>query len=148
MDQGIIQCFKAHYQAKYIQCAIGHYDARVTPSKIYDINQLQAMQLADIAWHEVDTTTIQHCWHKAGILPTMDPSKSILTPPTIPITSLLHPPSNPDPIAAVEDLLKSALDDLEETGILQCVHRMDIEDLLNLAKETQMMEVTTDNEIC
>lgn len=50
MDQGIIRCFKAHYCAEYIQCAIGHYDAGITPSKIYDIDQLEAMQLADIAW--------------------------------------------------------------------------------------------------
>ena len=58
MDQGIIRCFKAHYRAKYIQRAIHRYDANITPSEIYDINQLQAMRLADLAWHEVDTTTI------------------------------------------------------------------------------------------
>ena len=43
MDQGIIQCFKAHYQASFIKCAIDKYDACITPSEIYDINQLQAM---------------------------------------------------------------------------------------------------------
>jgi hypothetical protein len=50
MDQGIIRCFKAHYCARYIQHAIDHYDTGVTPSEIYDINQLQAMRLADAAW--------------------------------------------------------------------------------------------------
>ena len=40
MDQGIIRCFKAHYRANFIQRAIDHYDAGVTPSEIYDINQL------------------------------------------------------------------------------------------------------------
>jgi len=72
MDQGIIRCFKAHYRARFIQQAISCYDEGVTPSEIYDINQLQAIWLADLAWHKVDTTTIRNCWHKAGILPTMD----------------------------------------------------------------------------
>jgi hypothetical protein len=71
MDQGIIRCFKAHYRKKYIECAINCYDTGITPSEIYDIDQLQAMHLADAAWHEVDTTTIRHCWQKAGILPAM-----------------------------------------------------------------------------
>ena len=49
--------------------AISCYDSRTTPSEIYDINQLEAMWLADAAWQEVDATTIQHYWMKAGILP-------------------------------------------------------------------------------
>ena len=51
LDQGIIKCFKAHYHARYIQQAIDHYDTGVTPSEIYDIDQLEAMWLTDIAWH-------------------------------------------------------------------------------------------------
>ena len=42
-DQGIIRCFKAHYQKWFIQRAINHYDEGITPAEIYDINQLQAM---------------------------------------------------------------------------------------------------------
>jgi hypothetical protein len=49
-DQGIICCFKAHYRARFIQRAIDHYDEGITPADIYEINQLQAMQLADLAW--------------------------------------------------------------------------------------------------
>jgi hypothetical protein len=30
------------------------------------------MCLADFAWHEVDTTIIRNCLHKAKILPNMD----------------------------------------------------------------------------
>ena len=55
---------KTHYCTKYIKCALDYYDTSVTPSKIYDIDQLQAMWLADMAWHEVDTTTIRNCWKK------------------------------------------------------------------------------------
>ncbi len=110
MDQGIIRCFKAHYRAKYIQRAIERYNADVTPSAIYDINQLQAMRLADLAWHEVDTTTIRHCWRKAGILPDTGPSESV-PQPSVPISSLLHTPSyDQDPIATVENELRHALD--------------------------------------
>ena len=69
MDQGIIKSFKAQYHAQYIERAINCYDAGVTPSAIYDINQLEAMQLAHNAWHKVDVDTIRHCWCKANILP-------------------------------------------------------------------------------
>ena len=92
MDQGIIRCFKAHYHARFIQRAISHYDAGVNPSEIYDTNQLQAMQLADLAWHKMDTITIRNCWHKAGILPTMD--SFVPAQPTVLISSLLHAPSH------------------------------------------------------
>ena len=43
MDQGIIQCFKAHYHAKFIQGATDRYDRGVTPAEIYNIDQLQGM---------------------------------------------------------------------------------------------------------
>ena len=49
-DQGIIWCFKAHYCSRFIQRAINLYDEGITPLKIYDINQLQAMRIADAAW--------------------------------------------------------------------------------------------------
>jgi hypothetical protein len=147
MDQGIIRCFKAHYHSKYIQCTINCYDAGTTPSEVYNINQLQAMRLADLAWREVDATTIRHCWHKAGILPTMyypGPAQ-----PAVPISSLLHAnPHDLDPITTAEDELRLALDDLEATGILQSKNRMGIEALLNPPEESQMMEAMTDEEIC
>jgi len=57
-DQGIICCFKAHYRMKFIQHTIDCYDEGITPSQIYEINQLQAMHIADLAWREVDTMTI------------------------------------------------------------------------------------------
>jgi hypothetical protein len=79
----------------------------------------------------------------------MDPSESMLAPPTVPISSLLRAPSpNQDPIAAIVDELRFALDDLEETGALQSQNRMDIEALLNPPEESQMMDGTTDEEIC
>ncbi|KIK75251.1 hypothetical protein PAXRUDRAFT_786828, partial [Paxillus rubicundulus Ve08.2h10] len=56
--QGIIHCFKAHYQAKFIHCSIDLYRAGIIPTHVYDINQLEAMCLADETWNEVDTTMI------------------------------------------------------------------------------------------
>lgn len=150
MDQGIIRCFKAHYRAKFIQRAIGRYDAGITPSEIYDINQLQAMRLADLAWHEVDTTTIRNCWHKAGILPAMD--SFVPAQPTVPISSLLYTPSrhshDQTPAMAIENELRCALDDLEATGVLQSENRVDVEALLNPPEESWMMGVTAEEEIC
>ena len=74
------------------------------------------MHLAQQAWQEVNTTTIQHCWQKANILPEMTDT-TLLTQPTLPITSLIH---LQDPIAAAEDEVITALDELESTGALQC----------------------------
>ncbi|THU82995.1 DDE-domain-containing protein [Dendrothele bispora CBS 962.96] len=42
-DQGIIRCFKAHYRRRYVQRSIDRYDSGITPSNIYDIDQLGAM---------------------------------------------------------------------------------------------------------
>jgi hypothetical protein len=147
MDQGIIRCFKAHYRASFIERAIDKYDAGVTPSEIYDINQLQAMRLADTAWREVDATTIRNCWRKSGILPSMPPPAAVQ--PAIPISSLINPTAGQrDPIANAEKRVQSALDDLVSTGALQCDNRMNIEALLNPAAEAQNLDETTDEEIC
>jgi hypothetical protein len=80
---------KACYHSKYIHHAVDCYKANVTPSQIYELDQLDAMQLAHTVWKDVDTTTIWNCWHKAGILPdALFPSSSSL-PPTILISSLI-----------------------------------------------------------
>lgn len=146
-DQGIIRCFKAHYRATFIQRAINRYDEGITPAEIYDIDQLQAMRLADLAWREVDTTTIRNCWLKAGILPDID-SPATSTAPLIPISSLLHDsPSEIDPVAHAEKQVEAALDDLVATGALQKSNRMDIESLLNPAGESYVLMEGSDREI-
>ena len=148
MDQGIIGSFKARYRAKYFQWAINRYERGITPSDMYNIDQLQAMRLANIAWDDVDTTTIRNCWRKAGILPAMESPASPLAQPAIPVSSLLLSPSyDPDPIAAAKNELICALDDSESIGVLQKANRMDLEDLLNPPEESRM-EDATDEEIC
>jgi hypothetical protein len=144
MDQGIIKCFKACYQAGYIQCSIDNYEGGVTPSNIYDFDQLDAMQLADSAWLEVDTTTIRHCWDKAGILPDMQHTMP-LTQPALPISSLLHP--REDPISIAENQVVTLLDELKKTGALQHSNWMDISELLNPVYETHGMDTVTDKDI-
>ena len=149
MDQGIIRCFKAHYRAKYIHHAIDCYEAGITPSKIYEINQLEAMRLANAAWHEVDTTTIRNCWRKAGILPGPDSTSTLaLLPsplcPSIPISSLVnHQNSTPEAGMSVE----VALDRLELTGVLRSLNRMSLEALLNPPEESSTIDKATDVEI-
>jgi hypothetical protein len=149
MDQGIIRCFKAHYRAKYIHRAIDRYDSGITPSEIYDIDQLQAMWLADVAWHEVETTTIRNCWRKAGILPEKN-SPAAVPNPTISISLLLNTDEtgSQDPVGDAEAQVKSVLDELELTGVLQARNRMDINELLNPADEEQNLDEVTDEEIC
>lgn len=145
-DQGIIWCFKAHYQARFIQQAIDQYDKGVTPTKIYEINQLEAMQLADTAWQEVDTTTIQNCWQKAGILP--DIANAPPVNPSVSISALLHNPlAQLGPIAQAEKQVEDALDGLVQMRALQAANRMDIEWLLNLVGKSHVMTEVSDKEI-
>ena len=96
---------------------IDRYDKGITPSQIYKINQLQAVWIADLAWCEVDTTTIQNCWRKAGILPGSAESHPIN--PSIPISSLLQHPSESlqeNPAVEAERQVKATLDDLVAMG--------------------------------
>ena len=156
LDQGIIRCFKAHYHARFIQQAVDRYDEGITPAEIYNINQLQAMWITDLAWRSVDAATIRNCWRKAGILPDIDcPFPSHENRPSITISSLLRdsPVSSDlfletDPVACATDQVEAALDDLVATGALQKTNRMDIESLLNPAGESHdQLAKTSDREI-
>ena len=148
MDQDIIQCFKARYRAKYIRRSIDYYEAGVTPSQIYELDQLEAMRLANAAWQEVDATTIRNCWHKAGILPDALFSSSSSLPLTIPISSLICGQNTvQDPVSEAERELSNALDDLESTGALQPSNRMSIKSLLNPPGESSTVDKTTDLDI-
>jgi DDE superfamily endonuclease len=147
-DQGIIHCFKAHYHTRFIQQAINCYDEGITPANIYEISQLQAMQLAELAWQDVNTTTIRNCWHKAGILPEMYSSSTCTNQSSIPISMLLdHPSSQMDSVTHAEKQVEAALDDLVTTGALQETNRMDIDSLLNPVGESHNLTETSDNEI-
>ena len=122
------------------------YNEGITPAQIYNINQLQAMWIADAAWHNVDTTIIHNCWHKAGILPKMDSTPS---QPLIPITSLLNDPSKSqaNPATHTEQQVEAALDDLVATGALQTKNQMDVKSLLNPAGKSQILMEASDKEI-
>ncbi|KAJ3018432.1 hypothetical protein NUW54_g336 [Trametes sanguinea] len=145
-DQGIIRCFKAHYRAKFIERAINRYDSGVTPTSIYDINQLEAMRLADAAWREVDATTIRHCWRKAGILPDFDSLSIMPSKPTISVASLLQS-DPPTPVAQAEKAVENALDSLVLTGALQPTNRMDVNSLLNPQIENEIFSEVSEQEI-
>lgn len=101
--------------------------------------------MADAAWNDVDTTTIQNCWRKAGILPEMDPTP---TTPSIPISSLLHnSPVQTNPVVHAERQVEEALNRLVATGALQTKNRMNIEALLNPPGKSHVLTETSDQEI-
>ena len=76
--------------------------------------------MADVAWQDVNTTTIRNCWRKAGILPEMDTSQTARANPSIPVASLLHDDvsSQMDPVVHAERQVEIALDDLVAIGVL------------------------------
>ncbi|KAJ3558078.1 hypothetical protein NP233_g11580 [Leucocoprinus birnbaumii] len=150
LDQGIIRCFKAHYHKLYLEQALKCYEMGVTPSEVYDIDQLEAMQLACIAWSEVDTQTLRNCWRKANILPI--PPTSTPIQPTVPISALLDDSNAPmdsdsTPTMTVEQEVEGLLDELESTGILHKHNRMSLDALLNPANEEGSKAEGTEEEI-
>jgi hypothetical protein len=118
---------------------VDHCDEGITPANIYDIDQLQAMRLTDIAWNEVDATTIKNCWRKAGILP--DALLAPLQPPTVPISALI------EGVVCAENELNEALNQLQSTGILHKKNQMNIEFLLNSPEENLNIDLATDQDI-
>ncbi|KAG7447253.1 uncharacterized protein BT62DRAFT_919186 [Guyanagaster necrorhizus] len=135
-DTDIIQYFKAYYQCYFMQCAIDCYDTGVSPAQIYDINQLKAMQLADLAWHEVDASIIHNCWCKAGILSDLflNPTASTSTP-VVSVLSLLNTGDSDTYLAAAEKEVTDSLSHLQRIGVLQSQNMMAIDELIDFALE-------------
>ncbi|KAG8722888.1 hypothetical protein FRC08_004518 [Ceratobasidium sp. 394] len=67
MDAGIIASFKAQYKRRFVRFALDRDDQGV--ANMYNINQLQAMTLANDAWQAVTPQTIYNCWRHVGLVP-------------------------------------------------------------------------------
>lgn len=130
-DAGIIRCFKAHYRGKFISRAIDRYDGGVTPALIYDLDQLEAMRLADAAWRDVGSQTIANCWRKTGILPDTASADRVDAG-----------------LGCAEEQVTNTLKELVERGVLVARNRMAIDELLNpvgpnAESESSMMDGST-----
>ncbi|CAG8605068.1 406_t:CDS:2, partial [Gigaspora rosea] len=70
IDAGIIKCFKAKYQKKYIHHILDQFergvDIRNPKNKL---NIREAIDYVATSWNEVDELTMVNCWIKTGILP-------------------------------------------------------------------------------
>jgi hypothetical protein len=158
MDAGVIRRFKAHFRRFTMQCALDRYDEGITPGQIYDIDQLQAMQLADLAWGEVTKDTIANCWRKSGILPTnfvpSDDEASDSDDDSQTIRNRCQnnggdadEDSETDPaLKDAEAALAQVLNELVKVGVLQQKNLVDIEDLIHMPEE-QIIEDATDEDI-
>ncbi|KAJ7094985.1 hypothetical protein C8R44DRAFT_890116 [Mycena epipterygia] len=116
-----------------MQRALDRYDTDISPGKIYDIDQLESMRLADLAWNAVSSETIANCWCKSGILPSMATFAAFL-----------------DELSTEADdgsaALLETLDELQSCGALQKRNRVDIQDLVDMPEE-RVVEDATDEEI-
>lgn len=102
--------------------------------------------MAESAWHNVDLTSVQNYWQKAGILPKNPASSSPAITPSIPISSLLSD-SQVDPLAHAEKQVEYVLDDLQTRGVLHRDSRLDIESLLNPQNEAHITAEASDEDI-
>lgn len=144
MDAGIIRCFKAHYRKLFVARSIDRFDAGVHPSKIYEINQLEAMRLADIAWLHVKPEVHRNCWRKAGILPPQDSVREN-TPPPNPVMNIDH---LLNPAQSAEQELETEINQLVDRGCLQKRDRMSLEEILDPEGEHGSgVQTRTDEEI-
>ncbi|KAJ6576133.1 hypothetical protein DFH09DRAFT_1311572 [Mycena vulgaris] len=111
-----------------MQRALDRYDEGITPVHIYDIDQLQAMRLAALAWQEVTKDTIANCWQKAGILPTADAVSDDdrsdagvdnlnVQRPRQPHTA--DPTGGLDPAADAQAALSRVLDELQKEQVIE-----------------------------
>jgi DDE superfamily endonuclease len=162
-DAGIIRCFKAHYRARFMNRAIDRYDFGISPANIYDIDILESIRMAEMAWEDVTETTIYNCWRKSGILPDMvagalltesdvtatsdlESIALIRATPSIPITSLLNN-NLADPTVVAENQVLESLAHLATLGMLQQHNRMSLDEILNPANEENMyMNTGTDED--
>jgi hypothetical protein len=99
------------------------------------------MRLADTAWKVVDTETIKNCWKKAGILPEIEQP---IPQPRVPISALINDIKG---VAQAEKELSDALDQLQNTGVLQASNRMDINFLVNPPEENPNIDCADETEI-
>ncbi|GAA5917852.1 hypothetical protein JCM5296_004402, partial [Sporobolomyces johnsonii] len=137
LDQGIIRAFKVHYHRLYIRHVLDQYEAGVT--KIYGIDQLQAMRLAEEAWNDVAESTLVNCFRHAGIVA----ARGSLQEPSRPEGPLSDAASN---LALAR--LKDHCDELEERNIVAASDRMSITYLCNPTPEGLPPECEfTDDEI-
>ncbi|CAK5276393.1 unnamed protein product [Mycena citricolor] len=121
MDAGIIQAFKAHYRCGFMQRSLDHYDSNISLAHIYNINQLEAMRLADQAWRKISQTTIANCWIKSGILP--------------------------DKSTEVRMAAELALEAEEEKACEKLLEVLDAAELINVANEMSIHDGCTEEEI-
>jgi hypothetical protein len=126
LDAGIIRAFKAHYRSAFMARAVGNFDRGVPAAQVYEINQLEAMRMAEIAWRKLTPATIQGCWRKAGILstPSNNPQPMLADPTAL--------------ITAIEKQVAADLDALINCGLLTKLNQMTIDELLNPPEEAAL----------
>ena len=97
---------------------------------IYKINQLDAMRLAQEAWHGVSSKTISNCFLKTGIISPRNPDGSVCSIPTSPQSdSDTCLPNVPDPEA--EAVLAQDLEQLQQLNLVHQRNMMSITELFN-----------------
>jgi hypothetical protein len=126
--------------------AIDHYDNDISPAHIYNIDILEAICLAEIAWKEVDTTMICNCRQKTEILPDTLFNPMLSTTPTVPVSFLLNN-NLKDSIQTAEKEVVNSLFHLERIWVLQPRNQMDLNELLNPVNEHNMYDNGTEEEI-
>ncbi|KAI7948985.1 hypothetical protein MJO29_010650 [Puccinia striiformis f. sp. tritici] len=117
LDQGIFRVWKAHYRRLYLERAIGLYEAK-SPN-IYQIDQVQAMQLATTAWTNfVPADNILSCWRHALLI--QDSTSSAFNGFAGPVRD--------KGVGQAESELSKVIDTLVELSLLNTSNRIPIDE--------------------
>ncbi|WAQ85396.1 hypothetical protein PtA15_6A24 [Puccinia triticina] len=137
LDQGIVRVWKAHYRRLFLERAISLYEAK-SPN-IYQIDLIQAMQLATTAWTSfVPSESIANCW-RHPLLTQDSPSG---------FNSFVAAHHRDKGVAQAESDLSKVIDTLVELGLLNTNNRIAIEEYTDPPFErVTTMQKYTDPEI-
>ncbi|KNZ55589.1 uncharacterized protein VP01_2640g1 [Puccinia sorghi] len=131
LDQGIFRLWKAHYRRltyhtisltlrsiiSFLERTIGLYEAKST--NIYQIDQLQAMQLATSAWTNfVPADKIVSCWRHALLTPDSSPG----------FNTFVAAPPREKVVGQAESDLSKVIDTFVELSLLNTNNRISIEE--------------------
>ncbi|KZP22133.1 DDE-domain-containing protein [Athelia psychrophila] len=117
MDAGIIAAFK------FISRALNQHDGGITRADIYNINQLEGMRLAEVAWERITAKTIRNCFTKAGII------TAPITVATSTSVVLTHVEADDGRNAAEGEL--EELNRLQSRGLLHKDNHMTLDELIH-----------------
>ena len=121
LDAGIISAFKRRYRQRQLNYALDFYEQE-GKNKMYEVNQLLAMQWSRICWKEIPATVIENCFGHTGVVIKEEVLDEEIREAleklkiSVPIAAVIHPEGEDEvhPAMTDEDIVESVLVSIED----------------------------------